>query len=71
MQGTQRKNSVNESCPLDSAAPGQPQVPAPPPAVHVIRSDELLRGEKEVLIEHQGSVYRLRQTRNGKLILHK
>lgn len=41
------------------------------PSGAVIRSEELLQGEKEVLIEHQGTLYRLRQTRNGKLILHK
>ena len=36
-----------------------------------IRSDSLfLRGD-EVLIQHQGEHYRLRRTRNGKLILTK
>ena len=36
-----------------------------------IRSDALfLRGD-EVLIQHQGEHYRLRRTRNGKLILTK
>ncbi len=36
-----------------------------------IRSDALfLRGD-EVLIQHQGEQYRLRRTRNGKLILTK
>jgi hemin uptake protein HemP len=36
-----------------------------------IRSDILfLRGD-EVLIQHQGEQYRLRRTRNGKLILTK
>jgi len=36
-----------------------------------IRSEELLQGDHEVLIEHHGEIYRLRQTRNGKLILQK
>ena len=36
-----------------------------------IPSDELLKGTREVLIEHAGEVYRLRLTRNGKLILQK
>ena len=34
-------------------------------------SADLLRGEKEVLIHHAGEVYRLRLTRNDKLILQK
>jgi hemin uptake protein HemP len=34
-------------------------------------SAELLRGEKEILIRHAGEVYRLRLTRNDKLILQK
>ena len=36
-----------------------------------IRSEELLAGAQEVLIEHEGQTYRLRLTRRGKLILHK
>lgn len=34
-------------------------------------SEELLRGQKEILIRHESEVYRLRVTRNGKLILQK
>lgn len=34
-------------------------------------SAELLHGDKEVLIHHGGEVYRLRLTKNGKLILQK
>lgn len=34
-------------------------------------SDELLRGAEEVLIEHESSLYRLRRTSQGKLILTK
>jgi hemin uptake protein HemP len=37
----------------------------------LIRSEELLAGAQEVLIEHVGQSYRLRLTRSGKLILHK
>jgi hemin uptake protein HemP len=36
-----------------------------------ISSDELLAGALEVQIEHRGSLYRLRQTSLGKLILTK
>lgn len=37
----------------------------------VMRSDEIFQGGREVRIEHEESVYRLRLTRKGKLILHK
>lgn len=36
-----------------------------------ISSDQLLAGALEVQIEHRGSLYRLRQTSLGKLILTK
>lgn len=34
-----------------------------------VRSETLLAGRSELLIEHQGREYRLRVTQNGKLIL--
>lgn len=37
----------------------------------VIRSEDLLKGSQELRIVHEGETYRLRLTRNGKLILHK
>ncbi len=37
----------------------------------VVRSEELLKGSQELRIVHAGETYRLRLTRNGKLILHK
>lgn len=57
----------------------KPETPAPRPAEAVaqaaavvrISSQQLLAGAKEVLIEHHGSLYRLRQTALGKLILTK
>lgn len=36
-----------------------------------IRSDELFAGAPEVIIEHDGSEYRLRITSQGKLLLMK
>ena len=36
-----------------------------------IRSEELFGGQREVLIEHAGELYSLRQTSKGKLILTK
>lgn len=38
-------------------------------ALRTVDSVEILRGSLEVAIAHNGRVYRLRQTRNGKLIL--
>jgi hemin uptake protein HemP len=39
--------------------------------VPVLPSAELLRGQKVVAIHHNGSLYRLHATRQGKLILTK
>lgn len=40
-------------------------------ADRVIASDELFDGKKQVLIQHDGEVYRLFRTRNNKLLLQK
>jgi hemin uptake protein HemP len=40
-------------------------------AVPAIKSEALFRGAVELRIEHHGSLYRLRQTALGKLILTK
>ncbi|MFC0677144.1 hemin uptake protein HemP [Lysobacter korlensis] len=48
--------------------------PAPEPVASrpaSFDSQALLRGHREILIEHAGEVYRLRHTRNDKLILTK
>ncbi len=50
------------------------RAPAPVPAAGVpqrIDSALLLRGANELLIDHRGVLYRLRQTALGKLILTK
>ena len=36
-----------------------------------MESEELLQGSRELLIRHGENIYRLRLTRNGKLILQK
>ena len=41
------------------------------PQTRVLKSEDLLHGEKEILIAHRGELYRLRETRNGKLLLGK
>lgn len=49
-----------------STEPGQRGCP---PAI--LRADLLFHGSQEILIDHKGETYRLRITRNGKLILTK
>ena len=54
-----------------------PRPPEPPPAdksaepAPVVVAENLFRGKREVLIEHEGVRYRLRITRRNKLILQK
>lgn len=48
--------------------------PAPQPPVEnlrVINSEDLLKGEQALLIDHHGTIYKLRMTKQGKLILNK
>ncbi len=49
------------------AAPVQPSAPE----FRVLGSEVLFKGNKEVGIEHGGYLYRLKITRQGKLILNK
>jgi hemin uptake protein HemP len=44
---------------------------APKPKPREVPSEELLRGERELRIRHQGACYVLRLTRQDKLILTK
>jgi hemin uptake protein HemP len=53
-----------------------PERPVEPPrqaaeAAPVVPAQELFRGKREVVIEHDGARYRLRITRRNKLILQK
>ena len=41
------------------------------PMARVVTSESLFRGSHEIGIEHEGSMYRLKITRQGKLILNK
>jgi hemin uptake protein HemP len=41
------------------------------PSTRTISSDQLFDGDHEIGIEHRGSFYRLKITRQGKLILNK
>lgn len=53
--------------------PDEPVRPKPPEKQQVreVSSEELLRGQTELLIRHGEELYRLKLTRNQKLILHK
>jgi hemin uptake protein HemP len=42
-----------------------------PPTARTISSAQLFGGEREIGIEHHGALYRLKITRQGKLILNK
>ena len=53
------------SAPTQSPAAATP-VPGLP---RRIRSEDILRGAREIVIEHDGRQYQLRITQNGKLIL--
>ena len=50
---------------------GEPPKSCEKPTVREITSDELLRGQSELLIRHGEEIYRLKLTRNQKLILQK
>lgn len=41
------------------------------PATHTLSSDQLMRGRTSLTIAHNGAIYRLQTTRQGKLILTK
>jgi hemin uptake protein HemP len=55
--------------PLSFCLPVEPEQGTCPPGA--IPADLLFRGSQEILIVHNGETYRLRITRNGKLILTK
>ena len=60
--GTSREDRRRD----DSRSPGRN-----PRVVRTFTSAEMFAGAQEVIIEHGDEVYRLRSTRNGKLILNK
>ncbi len=53
----------------DRAGPGSEPTRPAGSGPRRVRSEDLLKGGVELLIEHQGREYRLRVTQNGKLIL--
>ena len=51
--------------------PGAAERASKLPVRRIIKSSDLLGASNELLIEHNGGIYSLRQTSNGKLILTK
>lgn len=45
--------------------------PVRPVPVRTVTSESLFHGDHEISIDHRGAVYRLKITRQGKLILNK
>lgn len=55
----------------DDADEPNPKPTPPNPKVRRLKVSELLAGQREAILEHDGQDYRLRITANGKLILTK
>lgn len=51
--------------------PPQSSLNNPEPATNTISSNDILKGAREVFIQHGAERYRLRVTKAGKLILNK
>ena len=63
---------IDPTTPPSSGDPkGAPLAPVTQRDSVVIESVHLFADHKEVQIRHRGEIYRLRLTRNGKLILNK
>lgn len=67
---------MSHKLPLPSSSQDAPAVATTqstgmPPETALLTSQVLLRGNSAVLIEHNGALYRLQTTRQGKLILTK
>jgi hemin uptake protein HemP len=56
---------------MSESKPGQNEVDSGDETSAPLRSEDILRGKREVKIAHEGVTYRLLVTRNGKLILQK
>jgi hemin uptake protein HemP len=60
---------------IPASPPDAPSLPFEPAPCNghraALSADRLFQGSPEILIDHQGEIYRLRITKNGKLILTK
>ena len=68
--GNSRMNTSKEDPSEKLVPPGRDAVPA---QLHkrTISSEDILAGEKEIWIQHGEAIYRLCETKSGKLILQK
>ncbi|MFT4002765.1 MAG: hemin uptake protein HemP [Rhizobium sp.] len=51
--------------------PPQPAQCTAAPQIRMVESTDIFRGQTEIMIKHEGVIYRMRITRQGKLILNK
>ena len=65
------KESKLESSRIMSPRSGELPIPSMSAIRKVMRSEDLLEGRRDLMILHGKEEYRLRVTRNGKLILTK
>ena len=64
-------NRPPAASPVAACPATTPAAPTPPGTSPVLSSQTVLQGRSSVAIEHNGAVYRLQTTRQGKLILTK
>lgn len=64
----QPEHALNDTDPNRKPSPSRPIQPEP--ATRAVSSEQLFAGAREVEINHNGRIYRLRITQNGKLILN-
>ncbi|MGG6896881.1 MULTISPECIES: hemin uptake protein HemP [Rhizobium] len=51
--------------------PTPPARSAAAPQLRIVESTDIFRGQTEIMIKHEGVIYRMKITRQGKLILNK
>ena len=51
--------------------PTQPVPPVAAQQIRMVESTDIFRGQTEIMIRHEGVIYRMKITRQGKLILNK
>jgi hemin uptake protein HemP len=68
---TDGRSPQDPLCPPSPGAGAAVPAPSAPPPAAPIASEDLFGGATEVQISHRGSLYRLKQTALGKLILTK
>lgn len=70
MENAMHRPTSPQTRPQSSAGPDLAAIPAEG-TQPVLASQDVLRGHKAVAISHNGALYRLQTTRQGKLILTK